>query len=328
MYNNVFYENNIIMKDIYVIKNPEVFQGEDYLKFNNEYFEGWYFKNSAKDIGISFIPGININNNEKKAFIQVITKENSYYIDYDITEFKYCQKPFYIKIGNNIFSKEGIKIDIHEKKNNPKIYGELKYLNSKNIKTTTLNPNIMGPFSYIPFMECNHAILSMKNDIYGSINIGNNTLCLDKGIGYIEKDWGYSFPKKYIWCQANNFENKDVSFMISIANIPFKVFEFRGFISDLIIGKEEYRFATYNNAKIIKCSINENSLDINLKKKDYLLNIEASTSNGFKLSAPTKGTMSREITESILSNANILLKKKDKIIFKGTSENCGLEIVK
>ena len=31
------------------------------------------------------------------------------------------------------------------------------------ININFLNPNIMGPFSYIPFMECNHAILSMRS---------------------------------------------------------------------------------------------------------------------------------------------------------------------
>ena len=44
---------------------------------------------------------------------------------------------------------------------NLRIYGDIKYTSSKNIHTSFFSPNIMGPFSYIPFMECNHAILSM-----------------------------------------------------------------------------------------------------------------------------------------------------------------------
>lgn len=79
----------------------------------------------------------------------------------------------------------------------------------------------MGPFSYVPFMECNHVILSMKNNANGHININDNMLNFDNGIGYIEKDWGCSFPKKYIWCQGNNFQNPTTSFMLSIADIPF-----------------------------------------------------------------------------------------------------------
>ena len=63
------------MKKLYLIRNPELFQGEKYLtkRSNKNYFEGWYFKNSSNNNGISFIPGISISKNERKAFIQVIT---------------------------------------------------------------------------------------------------------------------------------------------------------------------------------------------------------------------------------------------------------------
>ena len=57
---SLLYDNNKNMKRLYFIKNPEVFQGEKYLKANKSYFEGWYFKNVSDENGISFIPGINI----------------------------------------------------------------------------------------------------------------------------------------------------------------------------------------------------------------------------------------------------------------------------
>lgn len=60
------------MNKLFLIKNPELFQGEKRIKTNNNYFEGWYFKNTNSKKGISFIPGININEQEKKAFIQII----------------------------------------------------------------------------------------------------------------------------------------------------------------------------------------------------------------------------------------------------------------
>lgn len=46
--------------------NQELFQGEKYLNTNKDYFEGWYFKNTNNEEGISFIPGINIDNKNKK----------------------------------------------------------------------------------------------------------------------------------------------------------------------------------------------------------------------------------------------------------------------
>ena len=93
------------MNKLYLIKNPEIFQGEKYLETNKTYFEGWYFKNTNKENGISVIPGININENERKSFIQVITNKESYYVNYNIDEFEFSDKPFCIKIGKNLFSK-------------------------------------------------------------------------------------------------------------------------------------------------------------------------------------------------------------------------------
>ena len=315
------------MNNLFLIKNPEIFQGEKYLDTNKNYFEGWYFKNTNKESGISFIPGININENERKAFIQVITNKESYYVNYSIEEFKFSDDPFCVKIGKNLFSKTNLHIDIDDRKQNLKINGDIKYTNSKNIKTNFLNPNIMGPFSYIPFMECNHAILCMKNKIYGKININGNKINFDDGIGYIEKDWGCSFPKNYIWCQANNFKNSKASFMLSIADIPFKAFNFRGVICDLIIEDNEYKFATYNNSKIIKYNINDKYLNITLKKGEYNINIKSKYDKGLNLKAPVKGKMDKYIFENINSKIDITLKKDSQIIFEDTSYNCGLEIV-
>ena len=87
--------------------------------------------------------------------------------------------------------------------------------------------------------------------------------------------------------------------MISIAHIPFKVFNFRGIICDLIIDNKEFKFITYNNAKLIKYDTHNNSLDILLKKGLYYLNVQSKYTSGLKLSAPVKGKMEKNIFESI-----------------------------
>ncbi len=315
------------MNKIFLIKNPELFQGEKYIKTGKHYFEGWYFKNTNDENGISFIPGININGQEENAFIQVITRDFSYFINYNIDDFKYSFKPFYIKIGNNFFSKNSIHIDIKDDTKNLTVYGNIKYSNGKNIATNLFCPNIMGPFSYIPFMECNHAILNMKTRADGLININHHKIEFNNGIGYIEKDWGDSFPKSYIWCQGNDFQNSNASFMISIATIPFKIFHFKGVICDLMIDNKEFKFTTYNHAKLIKCDVNDNVLNIILKKGRYSLNIKSKYAVGFKLFAPVKGKMEKDIFESISTSIIVTLKKDNVVIFSDTSKNCGLEIV-
>lgn len=74
--------------------------------------------------GISFIPGININSNEKNAFIQIITNDSSYFVNYDIKDFQFQHNPFSIKIGNNSFSKDFISIDILDKYEDTVIFSD------------------------------------------------------------------------------------------------------------------------------------------------------------------------------------------------------------
>lgn len=315
------------MKKLFLIKNPELFQGEKYLKKDKNYFEGWYFKNTNGNCSIAFIPGININTEESSAFIQVITDEFSYFVNYSIDDFKFNDEPFYIRIGNNYFSLDNIHIDINDEEQNLRIYGDIKYSDIVNIDTNFLYPNIMGLFSYVPFMECNHAIINMKSKVSGLISINDKKIKFDGGVGYIEKDWGCSFPKSYIWCQGNNFGKRDASFMLSIADIPFKVLHFEGIICVLIIGNKEYRFATYNNDKLVKYEVNEKFLNVILKKGHYYLEIKSENTKGLKLIAPVKGKMNKGILESISSTINVTLMKDDKIIFSDTSINSGLEIV-
>lgn len=308
------------------IKNYEVFQGKKYLKENKNYFEGWYFKNTNGRDTISFIPGISISKDKRNAFIQVITNKTSYYFEYDIMDFSYNNDPFSITINNNYFSKDFIHIDINTK--DLKIKGNIKSFNIQEIHKNILKPNIMGIFSYIPFMECNHALLNMKSDLHGYIKINDKKIKFKRGIGYSEKDWGTSFPKEYIWLQANHFKNKKASFMLSIATIPFKVLKFKGLICSLLIDNKEYCFATYNNSKIKKCEIKDNKLLIIIKKGNYYLTINTTINKGNKLNAPIKGQMLKSINESIEEQITITLTKKDSIIFSDISSNCGLEIVK
>lgn len=315
------------MKKLLLTKNPELFQGEKYVSANKNYFEGWYFKNSNHKSVISFIPGININRKEKKAFIQVITIDSSYYVNYKFEDFSFHLNPFYIKIGHNYFSKDKIHIDIKDISQNITIYGDIKYKNNMNIKSNWFSPNIMGPFSYISSMECNHAILSMKSKTDGLITINNKDINFDNGVGYIEKDWGCSFPKTYIWHQANEFQKKKAAFMISIADIPFKLLHFKGLICSLIVDNKEYRFATYSNTKIKRYEVNDNLINITLKKGKNYLYIKSKYTKGLKLSAPVKGKMNKDIFESLSSMISLTLKKGNKTIFSDKSINCGLEIV-
>jgi len=145
--------------------------------------------------------------------------------------------------------------------------------------------------------------------------------------GYIEKDWGISFPKSYLWCQANNFQNDNCSMFLSIADIPLKRFNFKGFICDFFLDDKEYRFATYNNSKIKEYKLTEDTVTVSIKKRNYSLNITCSKADGCSLSSPVKGNMAGNIVETLNSTMNVALKKGSNMLYSGTSPNTGLEIV-
>lgn len=287
-------------------------------KYNKKsFFEGWYFKHQYKNFNIAFIPGINIDKNGVKySFIQVITDSKSYYIKYDYKDFSISKDKLTIKIKDNIFSKKGIVVNIVNK--DITIKGKLNY---KDI--TPIKYDIMGPFSLLPFMECNHGVISLHHKVMGKLSVNNEELIIEEGIGYIEKDWGCSFPKSYLWIQSNEFKEEKTSIMVSIADIPLSKFEFKGCIAVVFYKGKEYRLATYNGVKIL--FYNENGLTI--KRGKYKLEIDIKENYPQKLLAPNGGEMIRTIYENISCKAKFKFYIKDTKVFELESDNTSFEYV-
>lgn len=261
------------------------------------------------------------------SFIQIITKENSYFLSYSFQDFSFSNSPFFIKIANNFFSLDEINIDINDSFHMLNIEGNIHFSNRTSISSNLFTPNIMGPFSYFPSMECNHAVLSMKSNVSGLLHFNDNFINFDDGVAYIEKDWGTSFPKSYIWCQSNEFLAFPANFMLSIAEIPLGVLKFTGIISDISFENKEYKFTTYYGAKLKKYDVNTDSIYIEIQQGNKILSVSSLSENSNFLFAPSKGKMKREILESISSKIDVQIKEKDKIIFSNSGFNSGLEIV-
>ena len=220
---------------------------------------------------------------------------------------------------------EGDKLYI-EIDENPGISAEILYKNHTLTKRSLLSPGIMGWYSYMPFMECYHGLVSLDNDIEGFIQFGDKITDLTGGKGYIEKDWGVSFPKSWLWLQCNTFDNEKTSFFFSIAHIPWLGKYFIGYISVLLFEGKVHKFATYNNAKLDHIKLDENSAEIRLRNNDIELNVHAFRKNGSVLQAPTLGKMDRRISESIDADISLEIKTKNGTkILNGI--NTGMELV-
>lgn len=314
------------------IFNPMLFQGK--MK-KRKYFEGWYYKLVSKDQlhTVALIPGISLNPVDSHAFIQVFHTQvlgsereiQTDYVRFPLDDFQFDFQKEQLNISSNHFLRN--EVDIFLKSENLNVKGKISLHGLQEIKKNLLSPSIMGIFGYLQFMECYHGIVSMTHELTGTLTINNQSIDFSGGKGYIEKDWGKSFPSKYVWMQSNHFEDPTASFMFSHASIPFLGLRFKGLIAVLIANQKEYRFATYNGSRILKYGIGSDHCKYWIKKGRYLLEVEAFSQETAHLPSPKNGMMNQSIKEGLSGKIIVRLYKNNKVVFMGQGENSGLEIM-
>ena len=309
---------------IHAIWNPHVYHGWGRSK---KFFEGWYYKivDNSQTNAFAIIPGIAMDENgNKQSFIQVLDGKNlkAEYFKFDSEEFKPTPKKHDLYIGENHFTKTTLSINL------PGLKGNLTFKNLFPWSNTFLSPGIMGPYSFVPFMECYHGIISMNHDIEGSLFQNQKEICFDNGRGYIEKDWGHSFPKAYVWMQSNHFSKSSISFKSSIAIIPWLKSSFIGHIAGVLIDGKLIEFTTYNGTKLNSCDISQDEVNASMENRLFKLNIKAIREKATTLAAPISGFMDGRIDESMNSSIKLKLidKKSNKIILNDIGESAGIEV--
>jgi tocopherol cyclase len=76
------------------------------------------------------------------------------------------------------------------------------------LRKAFFSPIAMGWYSFVPFMECYHGVISLYNNIFGKLSANDRIIDYTDEIGYIEKDWARSFPSSRLWMQTNHFNKK------------------------------------------------------------------------------------------------------------------------
>lgn len=313
------------------MRNRAFFLGE---KKRKSYFEGWYFKCISRDRrnAVALIPGMAISpDGRKHSFVQVInavTGKTDYY-DFPYDCFHAAKDCFEADICGNRFGSGGLLVDI-SRPGVGEVKGELVFSDIRPYPVSALHPGIMGPLSFVSNMECNHVIIHLSHRISGQLSIDGEILDFNDGVGYIEKDYGRSFPSQYVWIQAGHFDGADASFVFSRARIPFFGGEFPGFFAYLSDFSETVaRFASYNGSRLSSWTVDKDAGTCNgvLKGPSGVLEFSAEMSGGGKLRAPVEGLMDREIIESIGACVTVrLTDRKGRLLFEGKSGEAGMEI--
>jgi hypothetical protein len=325
------------------IWTPSVFHGTNP---NRQFFEGWYYKLISGDTQSRWavIPGVFYHPDPglRHAFVQVldgITSQVTYY-RFPVEEFQASQTQYEIRIGNNYFNGERLKLDLDDGKQ--QITGEVQLGTLKPWPVTTFSPGVMGPYRFAPFMQTYHGVLSLDHSLDGILRIRGSEVDFNGGRGYIEKDWGRTFPRAYIWMQSNHFPEPEVSFTASVATIPWLSGWFRGFLIGLLVEGRLFRFTTYLGSEIQSLTVSDKQVAwkvIGKSKSDpgkkfpyYDLTIVADRGQGGLLSSPELDGMTPRILESLRASIDVKLSGMDqekqvmKTIYHGNGSCGGLEV--
>lgn len=275
------------------------------------YFCGWYFKCQSDQQTLAVIPALHRSKEKSSCSVQIITDKGAWNASFPYDYFHKSKKDFHILAGGNYFGTEGISLCLQTEACSA--VGAVRFGAFSPIRY-----DIMGPFRYVPLMECRHSVLSMRHTVTGNIRVNGTDYHFQDDTGYIEGDRGYSFPKEYAWTQCSFAEG---SLMLSAADIPLGRFHFIGVISVICWRGKEYRLATYLGAKIEKIGQGE----IVIRQGSLVLSAKLMEKHACPLLAPVSGTMSRTIHESASCRAAFCLKQDGQTLFSFETTKASFE---
>jgi len=317
------------------------------------FFEGWYFKLvSAAGRTVVAIPGVLHGEEESYGFV-MLADPDCPDSDRRVTLHKYPISEFeaeatskggwggwLLRIGPNKFSAHGLSLSIDNGEKS--VSGRILLKDTVTWPATLLLPDIMGWFAWIPMMECRHGVVNLDAVPSGTLNIDGESVNMDGGRAYVEKDWGSKFPKTWVWIQANHFETEGgtmATLMLSVASIPFpsdqlELLRFRGFLGCLNLpGQGLFRFATYTGATIDKLEVSpsQSAVELRISSAQHRLFItaHANREEAVLLHGPVAGgKFPAFVNEMLGATVHVRLERRSDgaVLFKGRSGHGGLEI--
>jgi tocopherol cyclase len=285
------------------------------------YFEGWYFKSAFPDQAWSIIPGLSLAAGDPHCFVQVLDGKSGLagYHRYPAEEFSFAAERFEVRVGPNRFCLDGVHLELDG------LPADLRVRDTVRWPSALFSPSSMGWYAFARFMECYHGVIVLDGEVEGVV--GDQRL--SGGRFYLEKDWGSSFPRAWVWAQSNSFDaGKRASLTCSIARVPFRGREFSGFIIGLLAEGCLRRFTTYTGAVIESFTVGEASLEIRVRRGRERLRITAAREAGAELASPVLGEMTGRIEETLGATLEVVLSEGGRTVFSGSGRWAGLEVVR
>lgn len=273
------------------------------------FFCGWYYRCQSDHQALAIIASYHKAAEGNSSEIQIVTDTDAFHIPFPFSDFH--KTGGCVKIADNCFGRDGIRLNIRT--SNLVVTGSLQFG-----PLTEIQYDIMGPFRFLPFMQCRHSVYSMCHTVNGRITINGIPYSFQNATGYIEGDRGRSFPKEYLWTQCSF---PDGGLMLSVADIPLGTFRFTGVIGIIYLHGKEYRLATYLGARAVKRQPEE----IIIRQGVYTLIIRPEKISGHSLHAPVAGAMKRTIHEHPSCKVSYLFTKNGVPLLTLDAHNAALE---
>jgi len=303
------------------------------------YFEGWYYKFVGADgkEAWAVIPGVFHGPGGKgsHAFIQVLqgARGASHFHRFPIESFHAARDRFELRLDGNHFTADSLELNIDG--GGQRLRGQLQFSPPSPWPWRPWAPGIMGPFTFTPRLECYHGVLSLDHPVRGALEADGTALDFTGGRGYLEKDWGRSFPRAWVWMQSNHFGRSGLSLTASIARIPWMGAAFRGFIVGFLLDGRLHRFATYLGSRTTRLTVDDERVHWDLEGRGLRLSIDAERRGGGLLHAPMRSNdvdsaeaMTPRVLESLTALIHLRLSRirTGEILFEGTGAHGGLEV--
>lgn len=275
------------------------------------YFEGWYLKHESGADTVALIPALHRDHGRASASLQVITDAQTFCLDFPEKALRVGLDGTSVRLGESTFTEQGCRLRCHT--GDLELVGELQYG-----PCTRPRYDIMGPFRFVPGMECRHSVFSLHHRVDGRLTLNGKPYVFQDGLGYWEGDRGVSFPRRYLWTQGSWDQG---CAMLSVAEIPYGLLRFTGCICSVLLNGREHRLATYLGARPERISGEAVTV------AQGRLRLEAELLDGAPqpLRAPRSGAMSRTIHESAACRVRYRLTDGDRVLLDLTCPRASFE---
>ncbi len=307
--------------------HPECFHGH---RQKPPFFEGWYYKlvDAQGKHRLALIPGVfrGEDRAQHHSFIQVLngSQTTATYCRFGEGEFRAAERALEVHVGGSRFSEQAIDVDLDHAE--LRLKGQLRLGPLAPWPSRWTSPGVMGWYAWAPFMQCYHGVVSLDHALAGQLELNGETLDFEGGRGYIEKDWGRSFPAAWVWMQSNHFPQAGTCLTASVAIIPWLTGQFAGFLVGVWHQGQLYRLTTYTGARIERLEISDERIVWTLANRRWRLEIESHQAPGAELLGPSQVEMGVRVAETLDAVVTMRLSHRGGgVIFEGTGGQAGLE---